>query len=162
MIDLERLALFKWSCIWMTSILISTCFYSYALNLLIIRSVFPLFQGVNIVTSCQSQPNTTPGKDGNRCLKMSAWCGGGPRVCKQVKTSVNLQQFWWCCSSTEWFVGYTEIQARPCCRSTAWECDLLASWVTPSLGVLLLLLLLLFLPHTWKGHFTVAARKYWS
>lgn len=57
MIDLEHLALFKWSCIWMTSILISTCFYSYALNLLIIKSVFPLFQGVNIVTSCQSQPN---------------------------------------------------------------------------------------------------------
>ncbi|KAJ8350340.1 hypothetical protein SKAU_G00254700 [Synaphobranchus kaupii] len=27
---------------------------------------------------------------------------------------------WQCCSSTEWFVGCTEIQAVLCCRSKSW------------------------------------------
>lgn len=48
------------------------------------------------------------------------------------------ESFWWCCSSTEWFVGYTEIQAILCCRSTAREFNLAASRVTPPPGVLLL------------------------
>lgn len=33
---------------------------------------------------------------------------------------VKGQQRWRCCSSTEWFVGYTEMQAMLCCRSNAW------------------------------------------
>lgn len=48
---------------------------------------------------------------------------------------VNPKQFWWCCSSTEWFVSYTEIQAMLCCRSTARECNLPASRATPALPV---------------------------
>lgn len=51
------------------------------------------------------------------------------------------ESFWWCCSSTEWFVGYTEVQAILCCRSTAREYR--PAPHTPPPGVLLL-------PDAWK------------
>lgn len=150
---------------WMTSILISTCFHHYHLYCFFISGNYYICfsspsGGEQFDLLPDSSECTTLGKD------VGAWkClpgrGGGPRVCKLERRWLNHEQFWWCFSSTEWFVGYTEMQAMLCCRSTAWECNLPASCVIPPLAVLLLLLLLL-LPDTWKGHFTVAARKYWS
>lgn len=75
--------------------------------------------------------------------------------------------FWWCCSSTEWFVSYTEMQAILCCSSktrpllrrhqlSVHYFVLSQSWIYVVNGTFFVCL------YDQSGGCAIAARKYWS